>query len=104
MALPYLAATKGGQEAGADEWKTILDFGVLNWINIINNGDVAGEWRLVDNTGQATEPAHLPAGAGESGQRRSAFTITCPSFSGKLQIKAANIGERLSNVHAFGMK
>jgi hypothetical protein len=104
MALPYIATTKGPQEAGADEWKTILDFGVVNWLTVVNNGDLAGEWRLMDNSGEATDAAHLPVGAGEPGQRRAAFNIPCPGFTGKLQVKASSIGERLTNLHAFGMK
>jgi hypothetical protein len=77
---------------------------VINFINLINEGDWPGFWRLTSGD-EDTAAVRLPAGGGEPGERRAAITIPCPGFSGgKLQVRKGLLGGSVTGLWAYGMK
>lgn len=98
---PTLYSSGSDPIHAGDDWTDVLDIpgvSMVNWINLIHEGDESGFWRLVDHGGDATDPVRLPAGPGDVGLRRTSVNIPVPGFAGKLQVKGVR------NVYAFGMK
>lgn len=107
MSVPYIASSGDEPKSAGDEWVTVLDVEgtrLINWISLINEGDSPGFWRLVDVAGAATAECRLPVGGGDVGSRRMAMNITCPGFSGQLQIRSGVLGGRVEGIYAFGSK
>lgn len=93
-------------EAG-DEWATLLEVpghSLVNYISVVNEGDLPGFWRLVSTSGTETPSVRLPCGGGDAGSRRAGFNIPCPGWSGTLQVRVGVIGGRLTGLFAWGMK
>lgn len=106
--LPTILSTGDAPfETSTDDWETVLEVSgqvIVNHIVLINEGDWAGYWRIVDQDDNATAPVRLTAGAGDSGERRSAVTVPTPGLSGaRLQVKRGLGGGHLSGIHAYAM-
>ncbi len=106
MSVPYIASNS--EPVSTDmEWATVVEVpgtSLVNWFTLVNEGDDAGFWRLVDGDGKESGEARLPSGGGEAGTRRAAINIPAPGFAGKLQVRADGVGRRVTGVFAFGMK
>jgi hypothetical protein len=89
----------------ADDWTDVLEIpgdSLYNNLHIINEGDNPGWWRLKGQNGVTTSTVRLPAGGGDTGQRRAAMTLNIPGLAGHiLQVKKELLGGRVTDIHAI---